>query len=205
MEKINDVVFIEGLGYDSNIYVVGDVIIDTGTGENADYVFSEILKSGISPEDISTIVNTHCHFDHTGGNSLFSADIMIHEEDAEPLEKGDSRATAAYMFGKSTEPVKITKKLQEGDKISGFKVIHTPGHTRGGICLFDGEILISGDTVFANGGIGRMDIGGSYEDMINSLEKLQKLHAEYLLPGHGPWTDNAQQHVTMSYQMARRF
>lgn len=205
MEKINEVVFIEGRGYDSNIYVVEDIIIDTGTGENAKYVFSEILKSGISPEDISTIVNTHCHFDHTGGNSLFSADIMIHEEDAGALEKGDSMATAAYMFGKSTEPVEIAKKLQEGDKISDFEVIHTPGHTRGGICLFDGEILISGDTIFANGGIGRMDIGGSYEDMINSLEKLKNLNSEYLLPGHGPWTDNAQQHINMSYQMAKRY
>jgi hydroxyacylglutathione hydrolase len=205
MEKINDVVFIEGRGYDSNIYLIGDIIIDTGTGENAKHVFSEILKSGISPEDISTIINTHCHFDHTGGNSLFSADIMIHEEDADALEKGDSMATVAYMFGKSTEPEKIAKRLQEGDKISDFEVIHTPGHTRGGICLFDGEILISGDTVFANGGIGRMDIGGSYEDMINSLEKLQNLNAEYLLPGHGPWTNNAHQHINMSYQMAKRF
>jgi len=150
MEKINEVVFIEGRGYDSNIYVVEDIIIDTGTGENAKYVFSEILKSGISPEDISTIVNTHY-------------------------------------------------------KISDFEVIHTPGHTRGGICLFDGEILISGDTIFANGGIGRMDIGGSYEDMINSLEKLKNLNSEYLLPGHGPWTDNAQQHINMSYQMAKRY
>ncbi|MDZ4172614.1 MAG: MBL fold metallo-hydrolase, partial [Methanobacteriaceae archaeon] len=74
MEKINDVIFIPGWGYDSNIYIAGDIIIDTGTGENADYIFSEILKANINPEDISTIVNTHCHFDHTGGNSLFSAD-----------------------------------------------------------------------------------------------------------------------------------
>ncbi len=205
MEKINDVAFIEGKGYDSNIYVAGDIIIDTGTGENKKYVFSEILKAGINPADISTILNTHCHFDHVGGNSLFSGDIMIHEEDAEALESGDSMATAAYMFGKSTEPTKIAKKLQEGDKVADFEVIHTPGHTRGGICLFDGEILISGDTVFANGGIGRMDIGGSYEDMISSLEKLQKISAEYLLPGHGPWTNNAQQHIEMSYQMAKRF
>lgn len=205
MEKINDVIFIEGRGYDSNIYVAGDVIIDTGTGENKNHVFSEILKAGIRPEDISTIVNTHCHFDHTGGNGLFSADIMIHEEDADALESGDSMATVAYMFGKSTEPTEIAKKLQEGDKVNDFQVIHTPGHTRGGICLFDGEILISGDTVFANGGIGRMDIGGSYEDMISSLEKLQKLNAEYLLPGHGPWTANAQEHINMSYKMAKRF
>lgn len=205
MEKINDVIFIAGLGYDSNIYIAGDIIVDTGTGENADYIFSEILKANIDPKDISTIINTHCHFDHTGGNSLFSADIFIHSEDASALELGDNMATAAYMFGKSTKPSMITKKLKEGDKIADFEVIHTPGHTRGGICLYDGEILISGDTVFANGGIGRMDIGGNQEDMINSLKKLLKFDAEYLLPGHGPWTKNAHQHLKMSYQMASGF
>lgn len=205
MEKINDVVFIEGLGYDSNVYLIGDIIVDTGAGSNPDYLFSEIKNAGINPKDISCIVNTHCHYDHVGGNTLFDADIFIHHLDASTLEKADKMTSVSYMFGKSLEPMVVAKKLKEGDKIAGFKVIHTPGHTPGGICLFDGEILISGDTVFAHGGFGRIDIGGNLEDMQNSLERLNNLDVEFLLPGHGPWADNANQHIKWAYQMINGF
>ena len=63
---------------------------------------------------------------------------------------------AACMFGKSMDKVKVDRLLQEGDKIHDFEVLHTPGHTPGGICLYNGETLISGDTVFADGGFGRV-------------------------------------------------
>ncbi|MCK9151418.1 MBL fold metallo-hydrolase [Methanobacterium alcaliphilum] len=205
MDRINDVVFIEGLGYDSNVYLIGNVIVDTGAGSNPDYLFSEIKKAGINPEDISKIVNTHCHYDHVGGNFLFDADISIHHLDAPALENADQTTSVSYMFGKSLEPMTISNKLKEGDKIAGFEVIHTPGHTRGGICLFDGEILISGDTVFANGGFGRVDIGGNIQDMTNSLERLNKLNAEFLLPGHGPWVNNANQHIKWAHEMIKGF
>jgi hydroxyacylglutathione hydrolase len=203
MEKINDIACIEGLGYDSNIYLIGDVIVDTGTGMNQNYVFSEIQKAGMDPADITKIVNTHCHFDHIGGNPLFSADIAIHHLEAPALEKGDERAMVSYMFGKSVPPMEVKTKLHEGDKINEFEVIHTPGHTSGGICLWDGEVLISGDTVFSNGGFGRLDVGGSLIDMIQSLEKLKKLDVQYLLPGHGPWTDNGGQHIEWASQMIK--
>jgi glyoxylase-like metal-dependent hydrolase (beta-lactamase superfamily II) len=205
MEKINDVVFIEGLGYDSNVYLIGDIMIDTGAGSNPDYLFSEIKKAGINPEDISKIVNTHCHHDHVGGNSLFEADIAIHHLDAPALENADSGAILSPMFGKSSEPMKVAQKLHEGDKIAEFEVIHTPGHTPGGICLYDGEILISGDTVFANGGFGRIDLGGNLQDMKNSLERLSKLYVKYLLPGHGPWVDNGNQHIKWAYEMLKGY
>lgn len=52
--------------------------------------------------------------------------------------------------------------MEEGDKIKDFEVIHTPGHSKGAICLWDGENLISGDTVFGHGGVGRTDIGGQF-------------------------------------------
>ncbi|MBU4534772.1 MAG: MBL fold metallo-hydrolase [Euryarchaeota archaeon] len=205
MEKINDVFFIEGYGYDSNMYLIGDVLVDTGTGNNKEYLFSQLKMAGTSPGDISCIVNTHCHYDHVGGNSLFSAEIAIHELDAPAMESGDQMTTVSYMFGKSLEPVKIDHKLKEGNKIGDFKIIHTPGHTPGGICLWDGEILISGDTVFANGGFGRLDVGGNQHDMQNSINKLKDLGVEYLLPGHGPWVDNGQKHLELAYNMIKRF
>ncbi|MGB9936599.1 MAG: MBL fold metallo-hydrolase [Methanobacterium sp.] len=207
MKKFNDVTMIEGIGFDSNIYVFDDVIVDTGTGENFEYVLNSVKNAGFDiANDIKRIVNTHCHFDHTGGNRFFvNAKVMIHEADAPALEKGDINATAAYMFGKPLEPVKVDFHLKEGDKINDFKVIHTPGHTKGGICLYDGETLISGDTVFADGGFGRFDIGGDITQLKASIEKLSELEVKYLLPGHGPAVENGSEHINMSYRIIKSF
>lgn len=198
MNKINDILMIEGRGYDSNIYVFEDVVVDTGTGENIGYFFDSLKNGGIAMEDLSLIVNTHNHYDHVGGNRYLDLDVAMHLEDAIPYEIGDDLATAAVMFGRSMGKMSVDLKLKEGDKIGGFKVIHTPGHTRGGICLYDGETLVSGDTVFAGGGFGRVDLGGNLGDMINSLERLSKLKVENLLPGHGPWTDHGSEHIGMA-------
>jgi glyoxylase-like metal-dependent hydrolase (beta-lactamase superfamily II) len=186
---------IEGRGYDSNIYVFEDVVVDTGTGENIGYLFDSLKKSGIDMEDLSLIVNTHNHFDHVGGNRYLDLEVAMHIEDAIPFERGDDTATAACMFGIAMGKMRVDRKLEAGDKIGKFKVLHTPGHTAGGICLHDGETLISGDTVFAGGGFGRVDLGGNLEDMINSLKMLSTLEVENLLPGHGPWTDHGSEHI----------
>ena len=205
MKKINDIIMIEGTGYDSNIYVFDDVIVDTGTGENIDYIRKSLKNAGISIQDLELIVNTHNHYDHIGGNRCFDLKVAMHIIDSEAVEKGDDDATVARMFGKSIEGMKVDIKLQEGDKIHDFEVINTPGHTDGSICLYNGETLISGDTVFAGGGFGRTDIGGDMNNMIESLEKLSKLDVKYLLPGHGPCTDNGSQNIKMSYEMSKRF
>lgn len=195
---------IEGIGFDSNIYLFDDIIVDTGTGENFEYVFNSIKKAGFNMvEDIKRIINTHCHFDHTGGNHFFNAKIAIHQADAPAIENGDNIATAAYMFGKSLEPTKVDFHLKEGDKINDFEVIHTPGHTIGGICLYDGETLISGDTVFADGGFGRYDIGGDINVLRESIQKLSELDVEYLLPGHGPAVSNGSEHIKISNKIIK--
>ncbi len=206
MKKFNDITMIEGIGFDSNIYLFDDVIVDTGTGENFEYVLNSIKNAGFNiAEDIKRIVNTHCHFDHTGGNHFFNAKIAIHEKDAPALENGDINATAAYMFGKLLEPAKVDFHLKEGDKINDFEVIHTPGHTIGGICLYDGETLISGDTVFADGGFGRFDIGGDISMLKASIEKLSELDVESLLPGHGPAVHNGSEHISLSNKIIKSF
>ena len=206
MKKFNDITMIEGIGFDSNIYLFDDVIVDTGTGENFEYVLNSIKKAGFNiAEDIKCIINTHCHFDHTGGNHLFNAKIAIHESEASALENGDIRATAAYMFGRPLEPMKVEYRLKEGDKINDFEVIHTPGHTAGGICLYDGETLISGDTVFADGGFGRFDIGGDLSMLKASIQRLSELDVEYLLPGHGPATNNGSEHIKLSNRVIKQF
>jgi glyoxylase-like metal-dependent hydrolase (beta-lactamase superfamily II) len=203
LEKINDIVIIEGMGYDSNIYIFEDVIVDTGTGDNILYIKDSIKAAGISVDDLSLIVNTHNHYDHIGGNRCFDLEVAMHREDAKAIEEGNDEATAASMFGRSMKGMKVDRKLEEGDKIHDFNVLHTPGHTKGGICLYNNETLISGDTVFAGGGCGRMDIGGDINDMKESLKRLSHLAVEYLLPGHGQWTRDGSKHVKMAYSMFR--
>lgn len=203
MRKINEIVMVEGKGFDCNVYVFEDVLVDTGTGRNMDYIFKSIQEAGVNPDDLSLIVNTHSHFDHTGGNRYLDLKVAIHQEDAHALENGDDMATVADMFGESLGKMKVDLKLQEGDKIHDFEVLHTPGHTRGGICLYDGETLISGDTVFADGGFGRMDLGGSVQDMQESLKRLNELEVKYLLPGHGPCTDEGSRHIQLAYKILK--
>ena len=205
LEKINDIVIIEGMGYDSNIYIFEDVIVDTGTGDNIQYIKNSMKNAGLSVNDLSIIVNTHNHYDHIGGNRFFDLEVAMHWEDALAIEKDDDESTVASMFGRSIKGMKVDRKLEEGDKIHNFEVLHTPGHTKGGICLYDGEILISGDTVFAGGGCGRMDIGGNVNDMRSSLKRLSHLDVKYLLPGHGPWADNGSKHIKMAYRMLDSF
>jgi len=206
MEKINDIICIDGYGSDSNCYLIDDIIIDTGTGMNEEYLPLIIKENGLNLEDISLIVNTHCHFDHAGGNYLFpEAKVAVHEKDAQFIENENDPMTAGFMFGKSLERNDVDLKLNEGDKIANFEVLHTPGHTPGGISLWDGEILISGDTVFANGGFGRLDIGGNPEEMKDSFKKLIQLDVKYLLPGHGPWTEQGKRHIDLAMHMFSSF
>jgi hydroxyacylglutathione hydrolase len=200
LDKINDILIIEGIGYDSNIYVYEDVIVDTGTGDNIQYIKETMKKAGVSVDDLSLIVNTHNHYDHIGGNRCFDLDVAMHREDAKAIEEGND-ATVASMFGRSLDGIKVDRILEEGDKIHDFEVLHTPGHTKGGICLYNGETLISGDTVFADGGYGRMDIGGNINDMKESLKRLSTLNVTNLLPGHGPWVKDGSRHIKMSYKM----
>jgi len=208
MEKINNVYCIEGIMADSNSYLIDNtdsdsdynyILVDTGTGQSNSNLYSSIREIGIEPEDIDLIVNTHCHFDHVGGNDFFpNAKIAIHKVDAIALRDPDSELTVSSLFGSIVRKHDVDIELEEGDKIANFEVINTPGHTKGGISLYDGEILISGDTIFSNGGVGRMDIGGNPLDMKESLMRLKELNVEYLLPGHGPWVNNGNQHVKMS-------
>ena len=196
----NNIVFILGYNMDSNCYLIGDMLVDTGTGFNEEYLISQIERHGINRKDISLVVNTHCHFDHIGGNYLFEdAEIAVHELDAISMKNKDDLGTSINAFENEANS-RVDIELKDGDEIRGFKVIHTPGHTSGGICLWDGVNLISGDTVFSHGGVGRFDIGGNFDDLKESVFKLTKLDVINLLPGHGPIVEgNGKEHIKLSY------
>jgi hydroxyacylglutathione hydrolase len=144
---------------------------------------------------VSLIVNTHGHIDHIYSNAFFKsktgAALAIHSADAQRLAAtGD-----AGIFGLKPPPTAVADRLLEhGDSVAvgglHFTVIHTPGHTPGGICLYGHNALFAGDTLFA-GGIGRTDLpGGDYDTLIDSItRRLLVLPADTVVySGHGGTT-----------------
>lgn len=180
---------------DSNVYLLTgsrNVLIDTGLGLDVGLLASHI-RSLIPGEGLDLIVLTHCHVDHVGGlyglMKEFGCRAAAGEPDAEHIRKADSY-TLADLFGLELEQVPVDT-LSDGDIIDigdhRLRVISTPGHTEGGICLYD-EVtrsLISGDTLFVNG-IGRTDFpSGSISKLRSSLSLLEGFDFAGLYPGHG--------------------
>ena len=140
---------------------------------------------------VKYIVNTHCHIDHVMGNREMAkrtgAKIIIHEADAAGLAATSPQLLD--MFGAEAPPP-ADILVSDGQIIQigrvAIKVIHTPGHTPGGMCLFIDGMVFTGDTLFV-GSIGRTDLpGSSYEDLEQSIRsRLYALPGETIVyPGH---------------------
>ncbi len=145
-----------------------------------------------SRAEIVSVINTHGHFDHTSGNDYWisktGAPLMIHEKDAPKLRKMSNRVLSRAMGGKSS-PAPVTL-LKQNDEIpfgkSSLRVIHTPGHSAGSICLYTKGHIFTGDTLFTEG-MGRTDLGdGSYKEIMRSItEKILILPEDTIIwPGH---------------------
>ena len=181
----------------SNCYIVGDkiggdgIIIDPGA--EADRIMETVERDKLT---IRFIVLTHGHMDHVGALSevkrATDADIAVHTDDARSIQVRNP--FGLIIGGSSRAPLTADRLLSDSDIIAigdeQLTVLHTPGHTAGGISLAAEGVVFTGDTLF-NFGIGRTDMpGGSYDQLINSIEtKLMVLPDDTVVyPGHGPET-----------------
>jgi hydroxyacylglutathione hydrolase len=179
--------------FGSNCYIVGSettregVIIDPGDDPEA--ILNSVKELKL---DIKLIVLTHGHIDHVGAlrevKRVTGARVAIHSDDAGAIQDPMLGARFGLQYTPAPPPDLL---LKDGDKISvgdlHFSVIHTPGHTPGGICLLGEGVVFTGDTLFQFG-IGRYDLpGGDGNQLLRSIHtKLMGLPDDTIVyPGHG--------------------
>lgn len=191
--------------FGTNCYIIAcpetgaSAVIDPGTPDP--WIKQTLDENGLKP---SLILLTHGHLDHIGGvkwvKSFTGAPVLVHADDAEMLP--DPHRNGSAYFGMSITAPAPDRLLQDGDEVAvgnlTFRVLHTPGHTPGGVCFYlapkQGKEgpghLIDGDTLFA-GSVGRTDLpGGSMESIMQSIRtKMLTLPPDTVVyPGHGPTT-----------------
>lgn len=167
----------------TNCYILMDeatkkgAIVDPGGG--AAQILKAVAEMGAQ---INTIFLTHSHYDHTGAvdairSSIPEVTVYMHQSDAMTMGGDVSPAIAGLTY------------YGEGDTLAvgdlTIAVMHTPGHTVGGVCLLVEDVIFTGDSIF-QGTMGRCDLpGGSYSQLIASLKRLGNLEGDYrLMPGH---------------------
>ncbi|WHH59067.1 MBL fold metallo-hydrolase [Petroclostridium sp. X23] len=181
----------------ANCYIVGDkdtnevAVIDPG--EEGNRIVDGLQKKGYKAK---YIIATHGHADHIGAVKYLKqhtlAPVMIHGNDSECLI--DSKKNLSIYMG--VESVQVAADIILEDSMTftvgryDFKVLYTPGHSPGGVCVLTNSILFSGDTLF-NGSVGRTDLpGGNHQQLIGSIrQKLLALPDDTIVyPGHGAKT-----------------
>ncbi|MBC3515117.1 MBL fold metallo-hydrolase [Neobittarella massiliensis] len=180
----------------TNCYLVFDdqkqgVLIDPGA--NATFILNAIQEQGVT---LHYILLTHGHFDHVGAleevRRATGAPVAIHQDDAYRLPQVDKEGARFGVYTAPQQPADLLLKdeqtLEAGDL--QLRILHTPGHTEGGITILCGQAMFTGDTLFCDG-VGRTDLpGGDELELHNSLVRIASFCDNYAVyPGHGDVTN----------------
>jgi hydroxyacylglutathione hydrolase len=204
MEPLEILQFTYGPFAENTYVVVGPsgrnaMLVDPGL--ESEPIWDVLVKRGLS---ISLIVNTHGHLDHVAGNAYFKrksgAPIAIHAADRAMLGSVSAYASIFGLTAENSPPADLLLVEGKGLDFDGvtFEVIHTPGHSPGGVCLRRGDQMIVGDTLF-RGSVGRTDLpGGDWDTLVDSIRrKLFVLPDEVTcFPGHEGVTTIGHERVT---------
>ncbi len=181
----------------SHVYLIRgsdkNVLIDTGITTNFPYIRKCLQETGLKVRDIHFVILTHEHSDHIGATAFFfnTAVISAHRLAANKIELQDEFVTMNKYLNVSSKPFYAHLWLEDDTLIDlgnyKLRIIHTPGHTSGCICIYEltQRLLFSGDTVFAGGTLSDIAASGNISDYVNSLERLGTLKIAELYPSHG--------------------
>ncbi len=188
-----------------NVYLIHDsdewVLIDIGYEDSVEEVIDLIRELDFPLSKCKTLIATHADVDHSQGfakaKQLLKTTVTAHPKAAALLEAGDRLQTFAEIhaqgISEAMPPVTVEKHVKEGDIISigklKLEVWSTPGHADSQLAFRLNNLLLSGDNIYRDGGVGAIDAhhGSDIPSFIRSLERIRDADIDWLLPSHGPY------------------
>ncbi|MBU6237289.1 MAG: MBL fold metallo-hydrolase [Planctomycetes bacterium] len=188
-----------------NVYLIYDadewVLIDIGYEDTVDEVIDLVRDLDFPLSKCKSLIATHADVDHSQGfakaKQILKTTVTAHPRAAELLESGDRLQTFAEInaqgIREAMPPVAVEHKVNEGSVIEvgrlQIEVWSTPGHADSQLAFRLGDLLLSGDNIYRDGGVGAIDAhhGSDIPSFIRSLERIRDCDIQWLLPSHGPY------------------
>lgn len=188
-----------------------NVLIDSGADRNFPLLGRGLWQLGLKVQDVDILINTHEHCDHIGANRYFQEQALVaaYRLAASKTAVGDTYVTLYRSNDLNEIPLRVHLWLENMTRIDlgnySLRVLHTPGHTSGSICLYEATegLLFSSDTLFAGGALSYIAESGSIGDYVDSLRRLASFRIAEVYPGHGPISKEPEKDIAQAIEYAQ--